>query len=461
MKRLIIYELNEVPPRLLKKYIQKNPKSSLANIFNNGTYKVTTTRDDGELHPWSTWPTVHRGTPNFLHNIRYINQDLKLANENYPPFWVDLAASGIEIGIFGSLQSYPPIYHNSFKFYLPDTFAPDSEAFPKEIKYFQEFNLKLAGSNKAIAGKFDIRSLRMFLKLIRLKIIGPISCFKTLIHLLKEMINYRYKTRRSLIQPILGFDVFWGHYLKYQPNVATFFTNHVAGMMHRYWESTFPEDFDIPKENIDKFHAKSIYKAMDIADRQLAKLVNYCDRNSANLLILSSMGQQAIDWGDYLPEIFLSDPSKFLKILDLPIKEYKLLPAMQPDIVFDCKYKSSLERLINLTSKLVDKEGNIIIKLKYEPVGLRVNFSLGRETIAMTKNKKIYNPILNKFCNFNEYGLELIKRDKGTAYHCPKGILLAYGTNSSHFNFCDLDEVDTCDIKPKILEFFDANKLCN
>ena len=33
--------------------------------------------DEGELHPWSTWPTVHRGVNNNLHKIRFINQDLK------------------------------------------------------------------------------------------------------------------------------------------------------------------------------------------------------------------------------------------------------------------------------------------------------------------------------------------------------------------------------------------------
>ena len=43
----------------------KNPKSCFAKILKKGIYKVTSTRDDGELHPWSTWPTVHRGTPNF------------------------------------------------------------------------------------------------------------------------------------------------------------------------------------------------------------------------------------------------------------------------------------------------------------------------------------------------------------------------------------------------------------
>ena len=454
MKRLIIYELNEVPPRLLKKYVERKPNSCFAKILKNGIYKVTETRDDGELHPWSTWPTVHRGVPNFEHNIRYINQDLKYANKRYPPLWVDLASLGVDIGIFGSLQSYPPIYKDNYKFYLPDTFSPNAEAFPKEIKCFQEFNLKLAGENKAISGGFDLKSIRMFLKLIILKNIRAVSFFKTLNHLIKEIINSNYKTRRSLIQPILGFDVFWKNYLKYQPNFSTFFTNHVAGMMHRYWESTFPEDFNISVEDVDPFHSKSIFKAMDIADQQISKIVQYCDENLSNLFVISSMGQKSIDRGDYLPEIFLYDQSKLLKLLNLPFNDYKLLPAMQPDIVFDCKNQSSLEKIIKLITALVDREGNQLIKLRYKPVGLRVNFSLGRETKSIANNKEVFNPQSKKYYKIEDFGLKLIRRDKGTAYHSTDGILLAYGKNVSNLNFQNCDVLDTCKIKPIILEFF-------
>ena len=57
MEKLIIYELNEIPKRLLFDYISQKPTTSLANIFKNGLFKKTNTFDIGELHPWSTWPT--------------------------------------------------------------------------------------------------------------------------------------------------------------------------------------------------------------------------------------------------------------------------------------------------------------------------------------------------------------------------------------------------------------------
>ena len=85
-QRILLYELNEVPKKLIDLYVKIKPKSSFAKILKKGIVLNTKSNDDGELHPWSTWPTVHRGVTNKLHNIRYINQDLSIANK-YKPIW--------------------------------------------------------------------------------------------------------------------------------------------------------------------------------------------------------------------------------------------------------------------------------------------------------------------------------------------------------------------------------------
>ena len=92
-KGLIIYELNEVPPKLLDFYISNFPASNLSKLVTKSKYFITHTRDEGELHPWSTWPTLHRGVTNKLHNIRFINQDLTKSS-NYPPIWEVLLKKG-------------------------------------------------------------------------------------------------------------------------------------------------------------------------------------------------------------------------------------------------------------------------------------------------------------------------------------------------------------------------------
>ena len=107
-KNLIIYELNEVPKKIIDYYVKIKPDSNLNKLIIKGTFIETTTDDIGELHPWSSWPTVHRGVDNSMHKIKFINQNLEIA-KNYPPIWELLIKEKISIGIFGSLQSYPPI----------------------------------------------------------------------------------------------------------------------------------------------------------------------------------------------------------------------------------------------------------------------------------------------------------------------------------------------------------------
>ena len=172
MKKLLIYELNELPKKLLLDYIRLKPQSTLSELYRNGTFRITKTKDKGELHPWSTWPTFYRGVNNNIHKIQFINQDKTFAENRYPPVWNILAKKGVSIGVFGSLQSYPPPDLENINFYLPDTFAPKSDAIPEVLSFFQEFNLNLVGNNNAVTRSLSFIDLLNFNKNIFNKLIS-------------------------------------------------------------------------------------------------------------------------------------------------------------------------------------------------------------------------------------------------------------------------------------------------
>ena len=448
--KLILYELNEVPERLIKHYIEIKPKSSIAKCIREGLIIKTFTSDTGELHPWSTWPTVHRGVCNTKHNIRFLNQDLSFSSE-YRPIWEILLNNKIDIGIFGSLHSYPPLKRKEVKFYLPDTFAPNHNAYPTELSEFQKFNLRLSGQNKAISTSIDFNSIFNFLKLIFNKIITKRSAVKSIIQILKEFINKKQKKRRSLMQAIIGFEIYYKYLIKHKPSFSTYFTNHVAGMMHRYWKDLFPEDFGLSKKNSNNFNSKSIIKAMDIADSHISKLLKFSQHYGYNLLILSSMGQAAIDRGKYHPELVLKDERKLISKLNLNIENYKFLPAMQPDICVDCNNHESLQLLRESIKELKDSNGNNLFIERYEPVGLRINLATERLTdIDKTTNLNHFE----KTFFFKDIGFEIIKRDIGTAYHVPEGILIANGQNVDKDHLKNLRNINTCQVAPIILNSF-------
>ena len=240
--KLIIYELNEIPRRLIDYYIENFPFSSFSKFSKEGAIINTFTKDNGELHPWSTWPSVHRGVYNEIHKIRSINQDLSFSKK-YAPIWEILNKNNIDIGIFGSLQSYPPLTGKNIKFYLPDTFAPHPQAHPEDLRQFQKFNLKMSSENKAISRKISIVDMVNFLNLIKRGIISKRTAYLTALHILKETFNAKYKTRRSTMQNVLTFDIYHKYLTKFKPSFSTYFTNHLAGMMHRYWQDLFRNGF--------------------------------------------------------------------------------------------------------------------------------------------------------------------------------------------------------------------------
>ena len=450
-KKLIIYELNEVPLKVLKKYIKINPQSNFAKLCKEGFLKETITQDQGELHPWSTWPTVHRGVNNNIHQIQFINQNLDFS-KNWPPIWEVLLKNNISTGIFGSLQSYPPIKNDLVAFYLPDTFSPEPDAIPKKLIEFQKFNLFLTGKNKAISRKINLKD---YIKFFNLVIKGYFE-FRTIFllgkHIFMEIIHPINKSLRSLMQPILGFDIYFKLLKKEKPYYSSFFTNHVAGMMHRYWKYTFPEDFEENK-NFDKFfHSKSIFKAMNIADYQIGKLFKFCNTNNYELWVISSMGQEAIKRDDYYPEIYVSSIKKIIKAIGLNYSNYKLLPAMQPDICISCKNRNCLSDLLSNIKKIKDSEGNTIFQPRYSNDGLNINISIKHSRNAY-QTKKLY--VAGKSFKSKELSIEFVKRDIGTGYHNPKGIYIGYGSKSKKlFNTYKNKLIDTKDFFQQIKRYF-------
>ena len=124
-------------------------------------------------------------------------------------------------------------------------------------------------------------------------------------------------------------------------------------MMHRYWDNLFH-----PKNSRESlFNRNSIIEAMDISDRHIGKLLKISESHNYDLLILSSMGQDSIDWKDWVPELY-RQYKKLIKVLNLDINKYKLLPAMQPDLCIECQdheSKQELEKNIKRIKSIKEK----------------------------------------------------------------------------------------------------------
>ena len=457
-KSLIIYELNEIPKKVLENFIYKYPESNLAKLCIKDGYSETFTSDSGELHPWSSWPTFHRGVNSQKHKIKFLNQDISAANK-FPPIWQKLREEGFSIGIFGSLQSFPPLEGENVKFFLPDTFAPYPNAYPKYLEDFQDFNLALTMRNKAHTRDIEYRDIRKFLKLILSGMFSIKTLYKIFSHVFLEILNKKYKNRRSLIQPILGFDIYFKLLKKHKPQFSTFFTNHVAGIMHRYWKDSFPEDFKENKNNniIDSFNAASLDIALQISDYQIGLLLDFQKNRGGKIWVVSALGQEAINWGEYIPQITLDSENDLLNLIGLEKSNYKFVPSMHPDINVECKDKLALQNLRDSLASLRDMKNSKLFIERYEPVNNTINFSLNSSKVLSKTNKFKYN---NSTYDLSNFGFCYVERDLGTGYHFPKGIFISSDPSDIKIYTENCHEcIDTTCFYSHILNYFKGKNL--
>lgn len=447
MKKLLCYELNEVPWRVVDHYLAARPGSRLAALLDRSAQFTTQCPDRGELQPWSTWPTLHRGVSNEVHRIDFLNQDLGPAAQ-WPPVWEQLVKQGVSCGIFGSLQSYPPVQHENMRFHIPDTFAAGPETIPAKYADFQAFNLKQTGANKAIASGVDLADLGKAVGLLRSGIRLRTGA-RVVRHLIDERREALFKTRRALLQPELAFDVFMDCLDVEQPDFVTFFSNHVAGIMHRYWKYTFPDDFgELGGTSArDRFHADSLLVAMDVFDAQLERLESFAERNDYALLIVSSMGQEAIDRGEYIPELTLDSLDKLLDSLHIE-EQVTMNLAMQPDLAFVFQNSDALDAVNRRLSSITDTAGQTLLEQRYASVGTTLNLALRTSSTLARDHTAVVD---GEHVPLERLGLALLHRDQGTGYHQPEGILIWEGLDTA---LAPRADVDSRTVLPSVLRHY-------
>ena len=454
---LVIYELNEVPWRVFDWYVKLKPKSNFAHLLGTAKTFTTVTRDEGELHPWTTWPTFHRGVTNSTHNIRFINQNLA-DSTNFPPVWETLEKSGKRVGVFGSLQSYPPPSGNNYEFFIPDTFSPGFETIPAKYQAFQRFNLRQTKQDGAQASNIQLNK-NIFSDVVTMLQAGLSlgTCITLATHLAKEKLNPLNRARRSVLQAIVAFDFFQDALKNTHPDFCTFFSNHVAGMMHRYWKQSFPEDFNTAlASDKDVFNAGNIAFAMDIADTQVGSLMSYVKARQGLLMIASSMGQEAIVRGEYSGEWRIADVPKFLQAIDWQAPVLDLM-AMQPDFNFEFNSTEDADLFLSTIQKLVDADGKSIFSYRAKRINTTVSLGLSPSPQALSSGKAYFqkNDASRIELDIEQMGIKFLKRDPGTGYHQPYGTLLMYGDGFSPSD--SRAEVDTTSIRPAILSLLGVN----
>jgi hypothetical protein len=423
-RRIVLFELNEVPFSVLDAHCRRSPSGALARLM-AASDQYETHAGDAVLSPWITWPTLHRGVSDQCHRIRHLGQDVSGADGSWPPVWRIVADSGAPAAVFGSLHTAPlPPDPRGYAFYVPDPFAPSAECHPPGLSAFQRLNLAVSRSSaRNVARSLPWREGLRFLARAPGLGLRPSTLLSAARQLGGECVRPWRRTRRRTYQAVLGFDVFMRALERTRPTFATFFTNHVASAMHRYWAAAFPEDYDrsgYPAEWKARF-AGEIAFAMRSAEALIGRLLAFVEREPGwELWVASSMGQAATTADPLRSQVYLTDLGRFMAALGVAPGAWSERPAMAPDVSVYVEsdaavgFRRGLHGL-SVAGQPVDfdeaQPGFFAICLGQADITRPVAQLLGREV------------------SFEALGLSSVAIEDGSntnAYHVPQGVLLVH-----------------------------------
>lgn len=338
MTPILLLEINEVPWRLLDRYLGRPEFPHLNRFFAQSSHFTTLAVDVGELSPWVTWPTFHRGMNNEKHGIKNLGQDPSTFKGK--PIWREIRERGGSIGICGSLQSWPPTDPGEGGFYVPDTFARDESCIPSYLAPLQSFNLAQVRRNaRTVSGALphaaDVMKVAAssWRSGIRFRTGARVA-----VQLLRERLDPALTARRPIFQTVLFWDVFRKHFKPHRPpHLSTFFTNHVAGVMHRFWKDVFPEDFPGHSGDGERSHEWVMRFALKVLDDILRDVLRWSAVNPELVAVFaSSMGQAAVHRGYHEGvELVVEDLAFLMACAGLRREEYTPLLAMAPQVAVE------------------------------------------------------------------------------------------------------------------------------
>ncbi len=250
--KIVLFELNETPWRVILDHVERQSTGALATMLRRGASYETIARDR-TLTPWSTWSTVHRGVDDATHGITDRDQHLGEHDRVHPPLWSLLRREGLQVGVFGALHSHPaPTERTGVAFHVPHPSPTEASS------------AMVPRSLGALAGRL-------------------------------------FEWGRARPAPAIdGFDTFMRLLGDRRPDFATFFTDHVASAMHRFWAAAYPGDFTQHPEDDAwrRLHRDAIAGSMATVDAMLARLLQWSEADAdREVWITTSMGQAATHTG--------------------------------------------------------------------------------------------------------------------------------------------------------------------
>ena len=428
LNSILALEINEIPWTMIDWAISTCRFPSISEFFLNSRTISTLVNYSNDLSPWSTWPSMHRGLPIQEHGIYALGQDI--ATYKGVPIWDELVSLGLSVGIFGPLQSWPPRDPGKFGFYLPDTFAQTPEAIPKSLEAFQRFNLTMVKKSGRVPSNNNmLESLNLLMR--------SRPTFQMYAHILRhlglESVGYIGKESRTTLQSQITWDLFKRYYNagSHSISYASWFTNHIASVLHRYWNHIFPLSYSKPLSSQSLAKLRLVFYAFSQLDLVLRDAMSIAKRNSRITIVLSSsMSQEPVTMSSRTEvSLICRDLAKFSSTLwgasNFATPNLAMVPQVSfgmPDISILSSYKKILAGK-NLICVLEHGDPIPLIS-RFDSYGVSLSISLASR---LDSAPLFIQDSQGTRYSLNDFGIICESVNSPSAYHCPEGVLAIYG----------------------------------
>lgn len=450
--KLVVVEANEVPLKVFRWFADRNPSSNIANLLAESSV-ITTEADDVPiefLYPSQTWASFNTGVSYSKHKVNWYN-DPKPAT--YPLYYKILADNGRSVGLVNTLHTAPSeesMANSRIKFLIPDIYAKNSLVKPLKYGAFQKFNQDLSNQNRRVSSlRLGLREMQMGAKLPSLGVkLGTLwNTAKVLAQVASKRVT---KERLRNIQFMLTSDMFAKLLKQNEADLAVFFTNHIAGNMHRYWYASFPNEYSGDAHYDDKWverHLREIQYALSLFDSFIGKMMRFCRSTGRVLIIVSSMGQYANPKLDVTRKVcyVIEDLPQFVEAFGVQRDKYDPQLAMYPQ--YTLKFKNAQDATSAFqTFQTFQKDPPAGIKI-YPDLNdkvLTLSVHIAKDTLEVFGNRK----------TISELGVkaEAIS-DHHSGKHHPDGTLII-----NPRGLTTKERVTYLEFAPAVLDFFGVGR---
>lgn len=340
MARVLILEMNELTPRLVRDFIAGGYLPNFKKLYQQSYVYETDAGESGlNLNPWVQWFTVHSGVPFEEHQVYLLGEG---HHATIPTLGDIISDSGSTVALFGSMNVGFNRPLNGFA--MPDAWADGITAYPESLEPFRRFVQNQVQEHSNPENRPSIRNYIEF----GIFMLRHGLSIRTVVSAMRQLIAERFTGetwKRPFILDSLQWDSFSHMFRKFSPDFATYFTNSVAHTQHTHWREFEPDRFDVKPSNADvRKYGDAIRDAYIANDRLIGQALSLIDSETTLIFCTALSQRPALDWESEGGKTFYRpyDIEEFCRFLGIE-SEVTCRPVMSEEFWIEFKSDSDLE----------------------------------------------------------------------------------------------------------------------